>query len=243
MDGRSTDHTAAVVSEYASRLTWISEKDRGQAHAINKGFTGAKGEIVAWLNSDDILLPGAINEGGGRILQRAEAGGRDLWRRLRDGPGRPHRTPVSGHRAVQFVEAGLSCPITFCSNPPSSGALRWRTSAGWMRVSTTRWIGTCLSAWENGSVCIMSRNIWAFSASIRRLRASRGDGHAQKRFGTCWSVTQDKSEHQVIGSTGCMRASQRVEGVGKSGARSAAGRGELPVLASLSCNDESSDAN
>jgi glycosyltransferase involved in cell wall biosynthesis len=62
MDGRSTDHTAAVVSEYASRLTWISEKDRGQAHAINKGFTGAKGEIVAWLNSDDILLPGAITK-------------------------------------------------------------------------------------------------------------------------------------------------------------------------------------
>jgi len=60
MDGGSTDQTSAVVSEYASRLTWISEKDRGQAHAINKGFTRARGEIVAWLNSDDILLPGAI---------------------------------------------------------------------------------------------------------------------------------------------------------------------------------------
>lgn len=60
MDGCSTDQTAAIVAEYASRLTWISAKDRGQAHAINKGFVMAKGEIVAWLNSDDILLPGAI---------------------------------------------------------------------------------------------------------------------------------------------------------------------------------------
>jgi glycosyltransferase involved in cell wall biosynthesis len=60
MDGGSTDQTAAVVSEYAGRLTWISEKDRGQAHAINKGFQMAGGEIVAWLNSDDILLPGAV---------------------------------------------------------------------------------------------------------------------------------------------------------------------------------------
>lgn len=60
MDGGSTDETAAVVNDYASRLTWISEKDRGQSHAINKGFRMAKGEIVSWLNSDDYILPGAV---------------------------------------------------------------------------------------------------------------------------------------------------------------------------------------
>lgn len=60
MDGGSTDDTAAIVAEYAGRLTWISEKDRGQAHAINKGFAKARGEIVAWLNSDDFFLPGAV---------------------------------------------------------------------------------------------------------------------------------------------------------------------------------------
>ena len=60
MDGGSTDQTAAIAAEYSSRLTWISEKDRGQAHAINKGFQMSKADIVAWLNSDDILLPGAL---------------------------------------------------------------------------------------------------------------------------------------------------------------------------------------
>lgn len=60
MDGGSTDETASVVQEYAGRLTWISEKDRGQSHAINKGFQRAKGSIVAWINSDDLLLPGAV---------------------------------------------------------------------------------------------------------------------------------------------------------------------------------------
>ena len=60
MDGGSTDGTAAIAAEYAGRLTWVSEKDRGQSHAINKGFKMAKGDIVAWLNSDDILLPGAV---------------------------------------------------------------------------------------------------------------------------------------------------------------------------------------
>src|SRR5436190_2267527 len=60
MDGGSSDETAAVVSEYGTRLQWISERDRGQSHAINKGFRLARGEIVSWLNSDDVILPGAV---------------------------------------------------------------------------------------------------------------------------------------------------------------------------------------
>lgn len=61
MDGGSTDETAAVVREYSSRLTFISEKDRGQSDAINKGFRMASSPVLAWLNSDDIYLPGAIS--------------------------------------------------------------------------------------------------------------------------------------------------------------------------------------
>ena len=50
-----------MVKDYSSRLTWISERDRGQSHAINKGFRMARGEILAWLNSDDLFLPGAVS--------------------------------------------------------------------------------------------------------------------------------------------------------------------------------------
>jgi hypothetical protein len=60
MDGGSTDETSSVVKDYASRVKFISEKDRGQSHAINKGFQMARGPIVAWLNSDDLYLPGCI---------------------------------------------------------------------------------------------------------------------------------------------------------------------------------------
>jgi glycosyltransferase involved in cell wall biosynthesis/polysaccharide pyruvyl transferase WcaK-like protein len=60
MDGGSTDGTAEVVAPYRDRLAFISERDRGQSHAINKGFALARGEIVSYLNSDDIFLPGAI---------------------------------------------------------------------------------------------------------------------------------------------------------------------------------------
>ena len=55
MDGGSTDATASVAKDYASRLTFISEKDRGQSHALNKGFAQTRGEIIGWINSDDTL--------------------------------------------------------------------------------------------------------------------------------------------------------------------------------------------
>jgi len=61
MDGGSTDCTASVVKDYASRVTFISEKDNGQSHAINKGFRLGKGSILGWINSDDVYLAGAIS--------------------------------------------------------------------------------------------------------------------------------------------------------------------------------------
>jgi glycosyltransferase involved in cell wall biosynthesis len=74
MDGGSTDETAAIVRDYASRLTWISEKDRGQSHAINKGFQMARGEIVSWLNSDDIILAGAVQTAVQALRDHPNAG-------------------------------------------------------------------------------------------------------------------------------------------------------------------------
>lgn len=62
VDGGSTDGTADVVRRFGSAIThFISEKDRGQADAINKGFRLAKGDIFAWLNSDDYYLPGVLD--------------------------------------------------------------------------------------------------------------------------------------------------------------------------------------
>lgn len=74
MDGGSSDETAAVVKDYASRLTWISEPDRGQSHAINKGFRMAKGSVLSWLNSDDLILPGAVRHAVNGLEQDPEAG-------------------------------------------------------------------------------------------------------------------------------------------------------------------------
>ncbi len=75
VDGGSTDGSVAVIQRYADRLAWwVSEPDRGQADAINKGFAHARGEILAWVNSDDLLAPWAVGEAVAAFQARPEAG-------------------------------------------------------------------------------------------------------------------------------------------------------------------------
>jgi glycosyltransferase involved in cell wall biosynthesis len=61
VDGGSTDGTLSILRAHQDRLRFVSEPDRGQSDAINKGFRMASGEILAWLNSDDTYEPGAFD--------------------------------------------------------------------------------------------------------------------------------------------------------------------------------------
>jgi hypothetical protein len=80
VDGGSADGTAAILEGYGSRLKWISEPDRGQVDAINKGLERCTGDVVGWLNSDDVLLPGALRR---RPMPCRAAGGRVVHGRCR----------------------------------------------------------------------------------------------------------------------------------------------------------------
>jgi glycosyltransferase involved in cell wall biosynthesis len=62
VDGGSTDGSVEIIKRHAGRIAkWVSEPDEGQSHAINKGFRMASGDIVAWLNSDDLYFPDAVS--------------------------------------------------------------------------------------------------------------------------------------------------------------------------------------
>ncbi len=107
MDGGSTDGSLEIIKKYADKLAgWVSEPDKGQTDAINKGFTRATGDVLAWLNSDDTYEPGAVTQAvellaqhpqismiygdcnyideAGRVIGRFPAAKTD-YRRLREG--------------------------------------------------------------------------------------------------------------------------------------------------------------
>lgn len=61
VDGGSTDETLSILEGYRGRLSWVSGPDAGQVDAISKGFAKATGDVLGWLNSDDLYLPGALD--------------------------------------------------------------------------------------------------------------------------------------------------------------------------------------
>jgi glycosyltransferase involved in cell wall biosynthesis len=90
IDGGSTDGSVEIIQRYADRLAyWVSERDSGQAEAINKGFQRATGEIVAWINSDDYYLPGAVRRAVEVLAAQPELGFVYADVLAVDGAGRP----------------------------------------------------------------------------------------------------------------------------------------------------------
>ena len=99
MDGGSTDGTVEILERYSDRITWKSEPDRGQSHAINKGLDAAGGDIVAYLNSDDTYEKDAV----GRVIE--------FFRR------NPDKKWVYGKcKIVDEADVEIRKPITFYKN-------------------------------------------------------------------------------------------------------------------------------
>ena len=122
VDGGSTDSTLEILKRYRDKLTFNSEADRGQTHAINKGLLRATGDIVGYLNSDDVLEPGALHIVGEFFRAHPQAGWVTGYCRIIDAQNRPVRQPIGAYknfwlrtcsRSVLAVLNYISQPATF----------------------------------------------------------------------------------------------------------------------------------
>jgi glycosyltransferase involved in cell wall biosynthesis len=98
VDGQSTDGTLEILRRAGERLRFVSEPDRGQADAINKGLRAATGEILAWLNSDDLLLPGTLDRVARTLAENRRAQWLHSECEIIDEDGRPIRSWISRYK-------------------------------------------------------------------------------------------------------------------------------------------------
>lgn len=142
VDGGSTDGSVDIIKRYESQLAfWVSEKDSGQSEAINKGLRRATGQLFNWINSDDVLFPGA--------LQRvAEAYAKH-----------PQADMIVGCRA----RSGADGKIFKVSAPPSAFAMspeRWSMFICQQSVFVTLKVMTQLGGVREDLHCIMDAELY-----------------------------------------------------------------------------------
>src|SRR3954470_16015104 len=104
-DAASTDGSVEIIKRYAADIDhWVSEKDKGQSDAIHRGFTRATGDFVAWLNSDDVYLPGALERVRAALAAHPDWDAITGWAVRIDGDSRilsAHRTPPESVAAAR----------------------------------------------------------------------------------------------------------------------------------------------
>lgn len=120
IDGGSSDDSVEIIKKYADRLAyWVSEPDRGQSHAINKGVALATGEIFGWLNSDDWYYPGALLTVAEAFVANPEAGAVVGGGEMVDEAGAliPHNEPaiITKESLLNWSDAFFCQPSCFFS--------------------------------------------------------------------------------------------------------------------------------
>ena len=118
VDGGSTDGTVDILRE-AEGLRWISEPDRGLAHALNKGIALATGDVIGELNADDVYEPGALRAVGAAFEARPDAMWLTGYCRIIDGDGREIRPRVTRYKnaLLRRYSLGLYLTHNFVSAP------------------------------------------------------------------------------------------------------------------------------
>lgn len=126
VDGGSTDNTVEVLKQFGPHVRWISEKDRGQSDAINKGMRMASGDIIAFLNSDDLYEPGSLHKVAEFFDKHPDVQWLTGRCRIVDDAGREIREAITAYK--NFLLDHYSYSLLLVTNPISQPATFWRRS-------------------------------------------------------------------------------------------------------------------
>jgi glycosyltransferase involved in cell wall biosynthesis len=128
VDGGSTDGTVDILRSYGPAVRWISEKDQGQGDALNKGLAMASGDVIGWLNSDDLYEPGAL----AAVARVFQAEPETQWAygkvRIVDADGREIRRWVTRYKNRRMRR--YSYTRLLAENWISQMGVFWRSEAG-----------------------------------------------------------------------------------------------------------------
>ncbi len=127
VDGGSTDGSAEILRRHADRLTYRIEPDRGQADAVNKGLRAATGDVLGWVNSDDLLYPGALARVAAAFRARPELAWLHGRCEIVDEQDRPIRRWVSAYKDLRCRR--YSRRALLVENFVSQMTVFWRSSA------------------------------------------------------------------------------------------------------------------
>lgn len=127
IDGGSTDGTIDVLRRHESSLRWVSEPDRGQSDAINKGLRQAKGAIIGYLNSDDVLRPGCLAAIAEYFQGHPERQWLTGYARIIDEHDRPIQSPISRYK--NFLLRHYHRRMLYVINFISQMSTFWRADA------------------------------------------------------------------------------------------------------------------
>lgn len=127
MDGGSSDDTLKVLEKYSDRIKWVSEADKGQTNAINKGLRLTDGAIVGYLNADDTLLPGSLWKVAEAFTRHPDA----MWAvgkcRIVDWQNNEIRKPITSYKNLLLKWGGF--PLLVVTNYISQPSTFWRRDA------------------------------------------------------------------------------------------------------------------
>lgn len=191
-DGGSTDGSVDVIRRYETQLSgWVSEPDAGPAQAINRGFAGGGGDILGWLNADDLYLPGTLRAVAEAFVQRPDAAlvYGEGW--YIDEAGR-HIEPC------RFVRRTFNRRYLVNRDPVLQPAAFWRRSL-WQAVGpldeSLRWVFDWewfIRAHAKGSFHYLPRDMALYRVQPAALTRTGGlprqleHGRVTRRYGAWW---------------------------------------------------------